>query len=763
MPTSNIKTKLVRLRINVRGRVQGVGFRPTVYRYARSLGLTGSVRNDSTGVIIAVQGESGHIDEFVSRLRDCPPPQARIDELDIQPAPVTDDSAFEITASTRSGQLDAGMPPDLAVCEDCVNELFDAHDRRHNYPFLNCTTCGPRFSIIKALPYDRDKTSMAAFAMCPECQSEYDHPANRRFDAQPNACDACGPRLELLSSSDVAIAGDPIQQSAVLLEQGNTLAVKGLGGYHLACPATNDEAVAKLRKRKNRPSKALAVMFRSTAEVRKFCELSESEEAELSSPAAPIVAIKQNPRNLLSQYISPDTNDVGAFLPYTPLHHLLLAQVSPLVMTSANRRDEPLATTRGELRKILGSVADYVLDHNREIVRRCDDSVLKMNRGRRLLIRRSRGFVPNPVPLPFAGPAVLACGADMKNTFCITSGTKAYLSQHIGDLEEYSADRFYRETIADLLKLLQIDPPLVAHDMHADYQSTAYARTLHDKGKKTLAVQHHHAHIAACMLDNSHTEKVIGVALDGTGYGPDKTVWGGEFLVADLENYERLGHFKQYPMPGGESAARNPSRMALGVLAEEGITVNGTEPPPGLEPIPLEERQLLSQAVKRQVNTPLTSSAGRLFDTVAAMLGLCRQADYEGQAPMRLQAVAEANNGCGYGYDIDQNGIVSFSRTIRAVLEDIKHGVAEARIAGMFHRTVAAAVTEMCARVREQRNLNTVALSGGVFQNELLLNLLSDGLEARGFEVLQHRNVPPNDAGIALGQAGIAMKQAEDF
>lgn len=759
--TSELHTREIqRRRICVRGCVQGVGFRPTVYRYARQLNLAGLVRNDSEGVVIELQGPLARIEEFVNQLQHNPPPQAQIDDLTVAPIKLLDDAVvFEIVESTRSGRLEAGMPPDLATCDDCVRELLDPSNRRYRYPFLNCTNCGPRFTIIKELPYDRHKTSMADFHMCAACQHEYHSPENRRFDAQPNACPDCGPRLELTTADGEVIAGDPVHQAAALLKGGAVLAVKGLGGYHLSCAATNAAVVHKLRDRKKRPAKALAVMFASIEQVRECCKVSEREEAELLSPRRPIVIVNQRSESRLSAQVSPDTGDIGAFLPYTPVHQLLLNETGPLVMTSANLSEEPIISCRTELTKLLGNVAEYVLDHNRNIVRRCDDSVLKINRGRRLFIRRSRGFVPTLVKLPDDGPTILACGADLKNTFCVAVGNNAYLSQHIGDLAELAANRFHRVAIDDLLNLLQATPVAVVHDMHPSYQSTACARHL-PAGEK-IAVQHHHAHIVSCMIENQRIDPVIGVALDGTGYGPDNTIWGGEFMVAGLGGFERVGHFKQYPMPGGDAAARNPVRMALGILMHEGYEVRDVHTIPGLHDIPQAQRCILTQAVARGINSPMTSSAGRLFDAVAALLGLCTHADYEGQAPMRLQAVADVSDGCAYNYTVIDNDtitILCFSKTIEGIVQDLENGVAMARIAGMFHRTVADAVVEMCVRIRQHHHLQTVALSGGVFQNELLLNLVNDGLEMRGFEVLQHNVVPPNDAGIALGQAAIARQ-----
>ena len=750
-----------RLHIQVTGRVQGVGFRPTVYRYATELGLTGSVRNDSTGVLIDLEGAEKDVDRFVARLREDPPPQARIQQIDCVKEPPQGEGAFAIIPSTRSGELAAGMPPDLATCPDCIRELFDPADRRYRYPFLNCTNCGPRFTIINSLPYDRDKTSMVAFTMCPRCEAEYEDPANRRFDAQPNACPVCGPRLAMKDPGGNLVKGDPLEQAVARLRKGDILAVKGLGGFHLCCLATDDNAVDRLRQRKQRPHKALAVMFAHTDDIRRFCHVNEWEEAELISAARPVVIVNRRPDSGLAAAVAPDTNDIGAFLPYTPLHHLLLQSVGPLVMTSANIAEEPIATTFAALGELRESVVDGVLDHNRPIARRCDDSVLKMVRGRRLFFRRSRGFVPAPVDLPLAGAPVLACGAELKNTFCVTRGQQAYVSQHIGDLTGYGSYTFFEEAVPDLCRLLEVQPAMVAHDLHPDYLSTRFAETL---GGEKVAVQHHHAHIASCMVDNGCREPVIGVARDGTGHGPDGTVWGGEFLVADLKAYRRALHFKPYPLPGGDAAVRFPSRMALSVLVSEGIEpadwpAGHADTPPLLPSA--EEQKLLQHLIRAGTHSPLTSSAGRLFDAVSALLGVCGSISYEGQAAIRLQTTAAGKIRGRYRFDI-ANDALDFGPAVHAMLRDLHAGVPRERIAAMFHNTVAGAAAEACALLRQQTGIENVALSGGVFQNELLLNLLVDGLRDRGFTVLTQQTVPPNDAGIALGQAAVALaRQAE--
>ncbi len=744
--------------IHVTGCVQGVGFRPTVYRHAMEFGLSGSVRNDARGVIIDVAGDEAQIAAFVTRLRQAPPPQARIDEITSRTLSTPGDSElFTIAASTRSGDVAVGMPPDLTACGNCVREMHDPGDRRYGYPFLNCTDCGPRFTIIKKLPYDRERTSMADFVMCPDCREEYESQADRRFDAQPNACPKCGPCLRLIDSDQQVLDGDPLETTVKLLREGFIVAVKGLGGFHLACLATDADAIQRLRNRKKRPDKALAVMFREISQIRQHYRVTEPEEAELQSVAHPIVIVQRRHNCGLPSLLSPDTLDIGAFLPYTPLHHLLLDRVSPLVMTSANLAEEPIAHTLEHLRPLLGTVADFVLDHNRDIVRCCDDSVVRMVGATRLFMRRSRGFVPTGLRLPVSGPAVVACGADLKNTFCVSREDYAYPSQHIGDLLDAGSHRLFDTAAPDFCQLLEVTPHYLAHDMHPGYVSTRLAK--HFPNAARVAVQHHHAHIAACMAENGVTEPVIGIALDGTGYGPDGTVWGGEFLVADLCDFTRLAHFRQYRMPGGEAAIREPARMALSVLLREGLIdeASNLDSIPGVRAIPAGERAILAQLIRRGTAAPLTSSAGRFFDAVSALLGCCETAvSYEGQAAIRLQAAADTRVHSRYPYEIQEHE-VSFAPMLAALLADARTGVDTPRLAAMFHNTVADAAVEMCSRIRASHGISTVALSGGVFQNDLLLSLVTDGLRDRGFRILIHQRVSPNDSGISLGQAAVAL------
>jgi len=856
-----------RIRAEIAGRVQGVGFRPTVCRYARALALAGFVKNTPDGVLLEIQGTPDAVDAFVERLQSGPPRQARMDSIRTEILPPGEDTGrFDILSSARSGDLRAGLPPDLATCEECRAELFDPANRRHRYPFINCVNCGPRFTIIRELPYDRKRTSMASFALCPECREEYLDPADRRFDAQPNACPVCGPRVRLISiqSKHPLVHHSPdksdsrgdggtsntstperfcearlqqggeeegkrfcearlqpeaaIQEAVRLLKTGGILAVKGLGGYHLACDATSDAAVAQLRARKRRPDKSLAVMFASLDEIRRQTAVNEAEADLLTGCAAPIVIVRRKTGSTLSPLISPDTDDIGVFLPYSPLHQLLLVGISPLVMTSGNAAEEPIAMDEKQLKRILGTIADAALTHNRPILRRCDDSVIKVVQGqetvethfkerprwsvalhnqtenqmegrapsrpilvspplRQLLFRRSRGLVPDSIRLPLAGPPVLACGADLKNTICMTRGDEAFLSQHIGDLEELRAFHFFRETIADLTDLLKVRPAVIAHDLHPDYHSTRFALSPDAGDGKRMAVQHHHAHIAACMAEHGLADPVIGVALDGTGYGPDGTIWGGEFLVADLRSYRRAGHFKQYGMLGGEEAIRHPERMAFSMLLAEGLA-DASDLLPALD---ANQRKMLAAILEQTLNSPLTSSAGRLFDAVAALLGVGDSISYEARGAIRLQTLADRKISGHYPFEIiigsespirregtpvPINGdptpssgclILSFGPMIHALVADLRVGADRSLMAGKFHNTIAEGVVEMCRRIRTLESLGKVALSGGVFQNDLLLEKITQGLIRKGFEVYSPQAVPPNDGGIALGQAVVAM------
>ncbi len=758
---SRSEAPVKRVRISIGGRVQGVGFRPSVYRHAVATGMTGFVRNTARGVEVEAQGPAESVKRFLARLRSESPRQAHVESMEVQEVPPTPrEEGFLIVPSARSGDLLVGFPPDLATCSECVRELFAPQDRRYKYPFINCVNCGPRFTIIAALPYDRAQTSMAVFPLCPECRREFEDPRNRRFDAQPNACANCGPQLKLMDRGGVAIAcDDPILETVGLLKQGRIVAVKGIGGFHLCCDAKNDDAVSALRRRKGRRDKPFAVMFSSCEQVAQFADATPDEIMELLSTAAPVVVVRRKPNSGLSRWIAPDTDDVGALLPYSPLHHLLLHGISPLVMTSGNVSEEPIVHDETSLNRILGPIADFALLHDRAIVRRCDDSVVKRVDAERLTLRRSRGFVPQSVVLPVEGEPVLAVGAELKNTFCMTRGGKAFLSQHIGDLTEHPSWMFFVEAVEDLAALLQIKPRYVAHDLHPGYESTRFAMSF--PAERRIAVQHHHAHIAACMAEHGLTGRVIGVAFDGSGWGGDNTVWGGEFLVAGYDDYRRVGYLNPFRLPGGDEAIRHPPRTAVGVLyAVFGDDADGIAAR-RLPAIRAEHRKVLLGMARTGMRAPVTTSAGRLFDAISALLGLCDETSYEGQAAVRLQTwAARAANGRRYELECaEQDGVwrLKYAALLGEVMGDLERGVPKEEIARGFHEAVADGIASICARLAAREQLDRVVLSGGVFQNDLLLSLAIRRLKAEGLKVYWPHQVPPNDGGVSLGQAAIAL------
>jgi hydrogenase maturation protein HypF len=746
---------MTRVRARILGRVQGVGFRPTVYRYATQLGLAGFVCNGPHGVTVEVEGEEVQVGAFFNHLKSQPPRQAVIADIKTEVLGAKGYRGFEVVPSEPDGEVAVHISPDLATCEDCRQDILDPRNRRHGYAFANCTNCGPRFTIIRGLPYDRSKTSMAGFAMCEHCEHEYELPTDRRFHAQPNACPVCGPQLQLRVGGDLTTTDDPVAKTQELLRRGRIVAIKSLGGYHLACDALSGEAITRLRQRKHRPHKPFAVMFRDLATLKRYCEVSESEEAELLAVARPIVVLQveraSRPFGRASMNgwdarstISPDTNTLGAFLPYTPLHHLLMEGFDALVMTSGNLSEEPIASTEAEL----PNIADAVLSHNRPIVHKCDDSVIRVVNGQRQFLRRARGFVPNPIRFADASPQILAVGGELKNTFCLARDGQAFLSQYIGDLKEYRTYETFAGEITAWQRLMRVAPEVVAYDLHPGYLSTKFAEKF--DGVVKVPVQHHHAHTASVMAEHDLREPVIGVALDGTGYGTDGTIWGGEFLVADRHDFERVARFKPYALPGGDKAVEEPWRMAASVLLAENLCrVTGK-----LRPI--------QKMIEAGFNSPLTSSAGRLFDAVAAMLGLCDIASYEAQAAIRLEAVADASVHESYPLEImvsERPWTVDFGPALRAIHDDKRAGGPVGRIAGKFHNTVAAAVVRVCRFMRGQRDISRVALSGGVFQNELLLRRIIEGLRAHHFEVFTNIAVPVNDGGLALGQAAVAAER----
>ena len=751
-------------KISVRGVVQGVGFRPFVYRLARQHNLKGYVRNTSGNVEIEVEGSEETLNHFLASLQDEAPPRAQIETIETAICSTKGYSSFEIRESLAQAGKRQLVSPDIATCDDCKREIFSEVDRRFGYPFTNCTNCGPRFTIIEDIPYDRASTTMRSFLMCRECQQEYDDALNRRFHAQPNACDVCGPQLQLTDKCGSPIpCNDVIGTAAALLKEGNVLATKGLGGFHLVCDATNKAAVGQLRTRKQRPSKPLAVMIKNIEEAEKHCILTPVERELLASPECPIVLAEwKQESSSICPTVAPNLRYLGIMLPYTPFHHLLLSEADrPLVMTSANLCGEPLAKDNEEALRKLGTIADYFVLHNRDIHVRCDDSVCMVGAESPQVIRRARGYAPHPIHLPFEAKQVLACGAELKNTICLTHGRHAFLSQYIGDMENEETLQHFEDTIALYEQLFRIKPQIVAYDMHPEYIATKHALELGAReGSKLVAVQHHHAHIASCLADNEVEGPVIGVAFDGTGYGTDDTIWGGEFLIADWHGFERAGHLEVVPLPGGEAAIKKPYRMALGYL----YTLLGEDFP--LEGLPLDkvdpiESEVIKQQLKRRINSPLTSSAGRLFDAVAALTGVRQAIDYDAQAAIELEmAVADdVTETDVYPCSIDQQQgkrVVRLGKLFEAIIHDVKKGTPVAAISAKFHRTVADAITSMCRQIAEERGINQVALSGGVFQNRLLLRLVTAALKRESFTVLTHRRVPCNDAGISLGQAVIA-------
>jgi hydrogenase maturation protein HypF len=746
----------IRTLVQVEGVVQGVGFRPFVFSLATRLGLAGHVGNNSAGVFIEIEGPPPRVLDFLASLEHDAPPLARIETVRTTALAPSSGAGFSIVASEPGGRRQALISADTATCPDCLAELADPGDRRFGYPFINCTNCGPRFTIVRDVPYDRPLTTMAGFGMCADCAAEYSDPADRRFHAQPVCCPACGPRLRLLDASGGEYGGDPIASAASLLAEGKVLAVKGLGGYHLAVDAGSEPAAAALRQRKHREDKPFALMVADVKAARGLCEIDQAAASLLASGRRPIVLLPRRAGAAVARAVAPDSRQLGVMLPYTPLHHLLIRELGrPMVLTSGNTSDEPIAYDDEDALARLASIADVFCVHDRPIHMRTDDSVVRAFRGREMVMRRSRGYAPEPIRLraPFRRP-VLGCGAELKNTFCLGRDDHAFVSHHIGDLENYETLRSFAEGIAHFRRLFAVTPQVVAHDLHPEYLSTKYALECEDV--ELVAVQHHHAHIASCLADNGEDGPVIGVAFDGLGYGTDGTIWGGEFLIAELARFDRAGHLAPVPLPGAAAAIRQPWRMAAAYLSAaypEGA-------PASLDVIRRNAGHWddVLAVARSGVNSPLTSSAGRLFDAAAAVLGVRDAINYEGQAAVELEQLADPAELAGYPAGIeegDQLRVVG-ADLIRAVAEDIAARVPAAIAAARFHNGVAAAIVRTCTILRSRTGLEMVALSGGVFQNLLLLERTVSRLEANGFRVLVHARVPPNDGGISLGQAAVA-------
>ncbi|MBN2071047.1 MAG: carbamoyltransferase HypF [Candidatus Krumholzibacteriota bacterium] len=754
-----VRTAIERLRLTVRGRVQGVGFRPSVFRFAAEAGVTGTVRNTNSGVIIEIEGEPGAIDHFGTSLTEHPPPLARLDSVDIEIVEPVGDREFVILESEESGDSDTIFPVDAAVCGDCLAEMRDPRDRRYRYPFINCTNCGPRFTIIEGLPYDRPLTTMSDFEMDAHCRGEYTDPSDRRFHAEPVSCPGCGPKLLLIDDRGEAIDDDPIDGARKIIAAGGILAVKGLGGYHLACLATDGKAVDLLRQRKRRPVKPFALMFRDLETVREFCVVGEREARLLVSSEAPIVILRKSGGGL-PENIAPGNGYLGAFLPYTPVHHLLIDGLDLLIMTSANFSDEPLISTEDELEDILGSIADAALINDRKIAHKCDDSIFFVPSGAAVPIRRARGYVPEPIRLPqLVSRSILGTGGQEKGTFTLTRAEMAFVSSHLGDLGDLRGQLNYRAEFESFTRILGIKPEIAVCDMHPDYFTTRFASEL---GYPTvIKVQHHHAHAVSVMVEHGIDEPVIGVSFDGTGYGTDGKLWGGEFILARHHDFTRLAHLGYIPLPGGAAAVREPWRMALMYLrclyGCDLLDRAGEFLP--LERLPARE---ILQMAERGINSIETSSIGRLFDAVASLLNCGHRVSYEAEAAVRLEELA-LNAGTTerhYTFDTTSGDPVRIdpSPVIKGIIEDLRGGKSRQEIAAVFHNSVARLVVDLSYNLCKKTQCGKVVLSGGVFQNRYLcerISRLADGIPPVFY---QHRIVPPNDGGISLGQvqAGVA-------
>lgn len=756
-----------RIRILVEGIVQGVGFRPFVYGLAQHHRLSGWVSNNFRGVVIEVEGDPAGMEGFLSDLQAEAPPLARITGLRFWALPLQGDRGFVIRESQGNNSRRLAVPADTTVCKNCLRELFDPADRRYRYPFINCTHCGPRFTIVRDIPYDRLMTTMASFQMCPTCEREYTDPTDRRFHAQPNACWDCGPSLRLLDQGGKPMSGeDPLESALELLRDGGIMAVKGLGGFHLAADASNQLAIRRLRERKRREEKPFAVMACDLRAVRRFCRMEEEEAELLESASRPIVLLARRRPDLLAPAVAPDNHRYGVMLPYTPLHHLLIQGPFPaLVMTSGNPGNKPLAKDDREALRDLQGIAEGFLTHDRDIFIRADDSVARVVRGRTQLLRRARGYVPRVIPLRPSyrvkrEPVILALGGELKSTICLVKGDQAYLSQHIGDLENAETYEVFRETVLHFQRILKVEPELLAHDLHPDYLSTQYA--MEQEGIDRVGVQHHHAHMASCLAEHGWEGKAIGVVFDGTGYGLDGSLWGGEFLVGDGFSFVRRAHFACLPLPGGAAAILHPYRMAVSYLYQafgediRDLTLSL------LDRIPLAELEVLLKVIRQGINAPSTSGCGRLFDAVAALVGLRDRISFEGQAAMELEMALEEGPDEAYDYQVLEGRdawVLDWRPLIREVVEDLGRGREVGLISLKFHNALVGAVVDLCDRLREEGK-GVVALTGGVFQNAYLQERMTERLEQEGFRVFTHLEVPPNDGGLSLGQAVVARSRS---
>jgi len=752
-----------RRKIEIRGIVQGVGFRPAVYRLAKKYNLKGYVFNDSKGVTLDVEGGAGDINSFLDELKSNPPPLSYIEEIRGEELSVKEFNEFKIIESEESEGKSTLVSPDIATCEDCKKELLNKDDRRYLYPFINCTNCGPRFTITKELPYDRKNTTMEKFDMCEKCRKEYGDPENRRFHAQPNACDECGPHLEFFNRKGNEIKGNPIDNAIQLLKEGKIIAVKGLGGFHLACDAKNIEAVETLRERKKRPFKPFALMAKNVSVISKFTYLSGEEKKLLMNPRAPMVLLKKKEKCILPEEIAPNNNCLGFMLPYTPLHILLFQDLEVLVMTSGNKRDEPITFDNKEAFRRLKDIADYFLVHDRDIWIQADDSISRIVDGEPLLLRRSRGYVPQPLRCPIRNDKrIIGFGAHKHNTFSISRDNEIFVSHYIGETDNLETIKAFERGIEHFINFFDIPPDVAVVDLHPEYEATKFGKKWAKRNNKPLIeVQHHHAHIASCLVDNHLDEKVIGIAWDGTGYGADGKIWGGEFLIADLESYERKAHLRYIPLPGGDAAVKEPWRMGATYLYEtfgDGFLNIDID---FVKKIDRKKWAVIKNMIDKKINSPDVSSIGRLFDAVSSMIGLHDFITYQGQAAIELEMKAGDKGKEGYEFNL-KNGnriyIIDPGSMIKSVINDIKDGISQSKISSKFHIGLADLIVKMSKILRKETGINKVCLSGGVFQNMILRNKATESLKRNKFKVYNHKTIPPNDGGISAGQVAIAMR-----
>ncbi len=758
-----------RKQLKIKGIVQGVGFRPFIYRLAKNHNLRGFVFNNTTGVIVDIEGESSSIKEVIRKIKGHSPPLARIKRIETKTLPLKEYPDFVIKYSQEDDEKITLVSPDIAICNDCRMELLNPSDRRNFYPFINCTNCGPRFTIIEELPYDRKNTTMKKFKMCKDCRTEYENPGDRRFHAQPDACSLCGPTLALVDRNNKKIKGNPIHKTIELLKEGRIVAIKGLGGFHIAVDAKNKEALRLLRSRKKRPHKPLALMARDVKVVKKYVNLSKNERELLESPRAPILLLRKKEGCTLPDEIAPNNKFIGFMKPYTPLHILLLQKdedIDVLVMTSGNLKGDPIIFKNEVALSSLGNIADYFLMHNRDIHIQADDSVVRIpsNHTNLLMIRRSRGYVPEPLKSPIDFQKnVLACGAQLRNTFSLARGNEIFASHHLGHLETLKSQESYERSIEHFINLFDIHPEIIAVDKHPNYNSTQFGKMWALDNKKLLIeVQHHHAHIASCLVDNGVNREVIGIAWDGTGYGEDGAIWGGEFLIANLKDFRRRAHLKYIPLPGGDRAVKESWRMAVTnlykIIGEDFLNLDIDF----IKRLDLEKWKILKVMIDKGINSPETSSMGRLFDAVSSLVGLRDEITYFGQAAIELEMIINENEEGFYYFDIkkeDKVYIIDPASVIRSIVEDLRNSVNPSNISSRFHRGVVEMMVEVSKLLKEETNINEVALSGGVLQNLFLRHFGTKRLTEEGFVVYNHNNIPPNDGGISVGQAAIAAKK----